>query len=108
MLAMEHYFETHTAKGRKSIALTSNEAVKQALIANIGISLIPLIGIKNELINQQLHILPVDDLPVTTHWRIVWLKGKQLSPVAQAFLDFVRENKQEIIHTYFQWYLDFK
>ncbi len=107
-IAMEKYFNSDTVKHRKSITLTSNEAVKQAVMADIGISLLPLIGIKNELLNKQLHILEVDDLPVITSWRIVWLKGKKLTPVAQAFLDFVKTNKTEIINTHFRWYLEYE
>jgi LysR family transcriptional regulator, low CO2-responsive transcriptional regulator len=107
-IAMEKYFNSDSVKHRKSIALTSNEAVKQAVMADIGISLLPLIGIKNELLNKQLHILEADSLPVITNWRIVWLKGKKLTPVAQAFLDFVKTNKTDIINTYFRWYLEYK
>jgi LysR family transcriptional regulator, low CO2-responsive transcriptional regulator len=106
--SMETYFQEHDFKFRKSIELTSNEAVKQAVIADIGVSLIPLIGIKNELSQHQLHIIPTSDLPVKSYWRIIWLKQKKLNPVAEAFLDYIRINKQEIINTYFSWYLNFE
>jgi LysR family transcriptional regulator, low CO2-responsive transcriptional regulator len=107
-MAMEQYFQKHSSNERKGIELTSNEAVKQAVISNIGVSLIPLIGIKNELMNKQLYIVPARDLPVITRWRIIWLKGKMLSPVAEAFLDHVRENKQTLLDTHFKWFLDYE
>lgn len=106
--AMEKYFEAEKTKKRKRIELTSNEAVKQAVLAGLGNSVMPLIGIKNEILNGQLHILPAKHLPITTKWRLIWLKGKQLSPVALAFLEFIRNEKQNILDTQFKWYSDFR
>ncbi|WP_375580915.1 LysR substrate-binding domain-containing protein [Marivirga tractuosa] len=106
--AMEHYYGTHNSKARKRLELTSNEAVKQAVIAGLGNSIMPLIGIKNELLNNQLYILPAEDLPVTTKWRLIWLKGKRISPVAQAYLDYIRLKKNEILNDKFKWYQEYK
>jgi len=47
--------------------LTSNEALKQALIAEFGYSIMPLIGIKNELKNGDLHLIPFKGLPLTSN-----------------------------------------
>jgi DNA-binding transcriptional LysR family regulator len=105
-MAMDQYFSK--TKERKSIKLTSNDGVKQALIAGLGISMIPLIGIKNELSAGELHILPSKGLPIITNWRLVWLKKKKLSPIAKTYLDYLRDNKEDIMKTKFQWYLNFK
>lgn len=107
-MAMEQYYGTHSAKGRKRLELTSNEAVKQAVVAGLGNSVMPLIGIRNEILNGELHILPSKGLPLTTMWRLIWLKGKRLSPVAQAFLSYTRANKQRILKSHFEWYVQFK
>lgn len=107
-LAMENYFERHQGKGyRKRMELTSNEAVKQAIIAGLGYSVMPLIGIRNELINKELHILKAKGLPIKTQWRLIWLKGKKLSPTSQAYLDFIRSEKQNILNDNFDWYLKY-
>ncbi|WP_425639775.1 LysR family transcriptional regulator [Algoriphagus yeomjeoni] len=106
-LAMEKYFESHRVNQRKRMELTSNEAVKQAVIAGLGYSIMPLIGIQNELINKQLFILTQEDLPLKTEWRLIWLKGKKMSPVSLAFLDFIQSEKQEILHQNFNWYLEY-
>ena len=100
----EHY---GASKARKSITLTSNEAVKQAVIAGLGYSILPLIGIKNELSNGQLHIIPSKGLPIITNWRLIWHKNKKLSPVAEAYLQLIRTKKHEIIQSSFEWYLNF-
>ncbi len=99
--AMEKFIEKNKIKVRKKIQLTSNEAVKQAVIAGIGYSIMPLIGIKNELKNKQLHIIPVKGLPLKSTWNIVWLKNKNLSPISKAFTKMLSENKTDIIKEHF-------
>jgi len=100
--SMFKYFKNH--EKRKSIELTSNEAVKQALIADLGYSIIPLIGIKKELKSKELYIVNSKGLPIISYWRLIWLKNKQLSPVAEAYLNFIRESKEKIIKEKFAWY----
>ena len=88
----------------KRMELTSNEALKQAIIAGIGYSIMPLIGLKNELTNNDLQIISVKSLPIKTTWSLIWLKGKNHSPVAKAFLGFLDENKVQIVADKFAWY----
>ena len=104
--AMSMYFRNSTK--RKSIELTSNETVKQAVVAGLGYSIIPLIGMSNELQNKDVYIIPSNGLPILTYWRLIWLKNKKLSPVASAYLDFIRKEKEAIIKKHFGWYVDFK
>lgn len=106
-MAMEKYFNLHEGQKRKRLELTSNEAVKQAVIAGIGYSIMPLIGIKNELLNKQMYILKAKNLPIKTEWHLIWLKGKKLSPVSQAFLTFIQMEKKKILKSNFDWYLKF-
>ena len=47
--------------------LTSNEAVKQAVFSGLGCSIMPIIGIRNELKNKELQIVPVKGLPISTN-----------------------------------------
>jgi DNA-binding transcriptional LysR family regulator len=84
--------------------LTSNEAVKQALLAGLGYSIMPLIGIRNELHNNELQIIPVKGLPIKTTWRLIWLKGKKHSPVSSSFLNYLKTEKTKIIQETFNWY----
>jgi DNA-binding transcriptional LysR family regulator len=104
-MAMENYIEKHEGKQRKRMELTSNEAVKQAVIAGLGYSIMPLIGLQNELLIKQMHILEAEGLPIKTKWRLIWLKGKKLSPVSEAYLDFLRTEKANILKANFDWYL---
>ena len=76
--------------------MTSNEAVKQAVIAGIGYSIMPLIGIRNEIENGLLKIIPMKGLPIQTTWRLIWLKEKRLSPIAESYLQYLEKEKEQI------------
>lgn len=102
--AMESYLKRKQIQVGKRIELTSNEAVKQAVIAGLGCSVMPLIGIKNELGNGDLRIYPKKSLPIQTTWNLVWLRSKKLSPVATSFLDYLEKEKERIIQEGFSWY----
>ncbi len=91
----------------RRMELTTNEALKQAIIAGIGYSIMPLIGIKNELLNKDLQIIRVKKLPIKTTWSLIWLKGKKHSPVALTFLNYLTEKKEEIVQEKFAWYHEY-
>lgn len=101
--AMEEYLSKQNIQPKMKITLTSNEAVKQAVIAGIGVSVMPIIGLKNELDNGSLVLLNAIGLPIITNWRLIWLKGKKMSPVAAAFLEYIENNKGPIKETHFSW-----
>jgi DNA-binding transcriptional LysR family regulator len=102
--AMEEFIDRNNLSVIKKMELTSNEAVKQAVLAGLGYSIMPLIGIKNELHNNELQIIPIQGLPITTTWSLIWSKGKKHSPVSQSFLDFLQKEKTRIVRDKFSWY----
>jgi DNA-binding transcriptional LysR family regulator len=102
--SMERFIEQNNVKVLKKMELTTNEAVKQAVLAGLGFSIMPLIGIKNELERHQLSIIPVSGLPIQTTWSLIWLKGKKHSPVSKSFLTYLETNKSQIINETFDWY----
>jgi DNA-binding transcriptional LysR family regulator len=99
---MESYLKKQGINALKKIELMSNEAVKQAVMAGLGYSIMPLIGIKNELKNGQLAIIPRSGLPIATTWKLIWHKEKNPSPVAKAFMAHIIEKKEEIKTKYFE------
>ncbi|WP_431110385.1 LysR family transcriptional regulator [Winogradskyella poriferorum] len=101
--AMETFITQGNYSNAKKIELTSNEAVKQAVISDLGCSVMPLIGLKNELMNNDVSIVPIKGLPIMTSWNIIWLESKKLSPAALAYLDFINVEKQSIIEKSFGW-----
>jgi DNA-binding transcriptional LysR family regulator len=102
-LMMEKFLQRCKVDLKQKMELSSNEAVKQSLIAGLGISLMPLIGIKNELSLGHLKIIPVKGTPINTSWNLVWLAEKKLSPVASAFVDYIRQEKMAIFDRHFSW-----
>lgn len=101
---MESFIQRKRIKVAKKMELTSNEAVKQAVLAGLGFSIMPLIGIRNELRNQELQIIPIPGLPIKTTWSLIWLKGKKHAPVAAELLKYIKKEKSKIAHEQFDWY----
>lgn len=100
---MEKFLDKNKVVYQKKIELTSNEAVKQAVLAGLGYSVMPLIGLKYELLDKELEIIPVKGLPITTYWNLIWLKQKKLNPVAEAFINVLANEKEKIIKQHFSW-----
>ncbi len=103
-LVMERFIEENNLPVRKKMELTSNEAVKQAVIAGLGCSIMPLIGIRNELNMGDLQIIPVAGFPIKSIWNLVWMKNKKFSLVASSFLEYIQQEKDMIIKDKFGWF----
>ncbi|WP_396209155.1 LysR family transcriptional regulator [Flavobacterium sp.] len=102
--AMERFITQNSIEVQKKMELTSNEAVKQAIMAGLGCSIMPLIGIQKEIQNKDLQIIPIKGLPIMTNWSLIWLKGKNHSPAALAYLAYLKAEKDQIINKHFSWY----
>lgn len=98
---MEAYLKKQGINSLKRIELMSNEAVKQAVIAGLGYSIMPLIGIKREIKQGLIKVIQREGLPITTDWKLIWHKEKKPTPVAKAFMNFVLANNEKIKQTYF-------
>ncbi|MFT5348966.1 MAG: DNA-binding transcriptional LysR family regulator [Bacteroidia bacterium] len=104
---MENVLKDKKVSIAKQLQLTSNEAVKQAVLAGLGYSIMPLIGFKNALQSGDVKIMPVDGLPVTTNWHLIWLKNKKFGAAQTAFITYLKEEKDAILHDKFQWFEQF-
>ncbi|WP_044205968.1 LysR substrate-binding domain-containing protein [Flammeovirga sp. OC4] len=103
--AMKEYLKSHDVNVKKSMELVSNEAIKQAINAGIGFSIVPLIGSKLLLESESVKFYDLKGLPMTTKWHFIYNKGKKLTPAHQVFLDYIEEHKDEIGRKYFSWAL---
>ncbi len=102
--AMERFLSQAGESLNKRLELVSNEAVKQAVSADLGYSIMPLIGLKNEIQNNNLQIIPTIGLPITTTWNLIYNKNKGLLPASKALIHYIEKQKEEIISKYFLWY----
>jgi DNA-binding transcriptional LysR family regulator len=95
--AMKNFLAKNQIDIKQSMELVSNEAVKQAVRAGLGLSIMPLIGIRSELKLEKMKIVPMKGLPITSQWNLTYTSGKKLTPACLALLDHIQEHKAEII-----------
>ena len=86
---MEQLFEAAHIRPTIGMAMSSNETIKQAVIAGLGIAFISAHTVATELDERRLVTLNVEGLPVLRQWFVLSSKDKVLLPPAQAMLDFV-------------------
>ena len=86
---MEQLFEQAKVRPKIGMAMSSNETIKQAVIAGLGIAFISAHTVATELDERRLVPLDVDGLPVIRQWFVLSRKDKVLLPPAQAMLDFL-------------------
>ena len=87
--AMERFFAEKGVDISTGMEMSSNEAIKQAVEAGLGLGIVSIHTLALELELKRLVVLDVQDFPILRHWYVVHLQGKRLSPVAQVFKDFV-------------------
>jgi DNA-binding transcriptional LysR family regulator len=76
--------------------LGSNEAIKHAIVAGLGLSVLSLHTLTLDGTDGPVAILDVEGFPIMRQWYIVHRKGKELSLVARTFLDFAVNSEPKI------------
>jgi DNA-binding transcriptional LysR family regulator len=84
-------FEQKGLRPKVRMELGSNEAIKHAVVGGLGLAVLSLHTLTLEGPNGPVALLDVEGFPIMRQWYIVYPKGKELSPVARAFLDFALE-----------------
>ena len=87
--AMERFFAARELEIQSSMEMSSNEAIKHAVQAGLGLGILSLQTLEMELALKRLAVLNVDGFPIMRHWYIVHRADKRLSPAALAFKAFV-------------------
>jgi len=95
--AMQHFVDEHGIRIRVGMEMTSNETIKQAVMAGMGVSFLSRHTIGLELESRKLAMLDVHGLPVMRRWFVVHLAAKRLSPTAQAFRAFALRHGQDVL-----------
>jgi DNA-binding transcriptional LysR family regulator len=95
--AMEHFFREQRIAPPQVMEMTSNETIKQAVIANMGLAFLSLHTCGLELATRQLVTLDVVGLPILRRWHIVNVRGKPLAPAAEALRYFVMEQAEALL-----------
>lgn len=95
--AMEAWFRATRIAPDTVMEMTSNETIKQAVIADMGLTMLSLHTLGLELASGQLAVLDITGLPLKRAWHVVTLSSLNLSPAAEAFRAFVLERGEAML-----------
>jgi DNA-binding transcriptional LysR family regulator len=89
--AMERLFAQHNTPIQIAMEMPSNETIKQAVMAGMGMSFLSMRTIRHELASGHIALVDIQDMPPAGHWYVTHLKQKKLSPAARSFKEFLIE-----------------
>lgn len=90
--AMERFFGSHQVTPRIGMEMNSNETIKQAVMAGMGLAFLSRHTVGLEMAAGVLKVLPVEGLPVVRQWNLVHRREKRLPPASEAFKRFMLED----------------
>jgi DNA-binding transcriptional LysR family regulator len=96
MVAREIFAE-HDLEPKVRMELSTNEAIKQAIIAGLGVSIMSRYTLGLDVAHEQLTVLDVEGFPVERSWVFAYPVGKQLPVLAQGFMDFTRKVARTLV-----------
>jgi len=96
-IALKRFLELQSTTLNISMELSSNEALKQAVASNMGLSVLSKYCVARECERDELVELDINGFPLMERWYIVYPKDRHLPPVARAFLRFLLEEGVEVI-----------
>ena len=99
-LAIERLFSEQNLAIKPYMELGSSEAIKQAVMAGLGISVLSRHNLRLELAHNYISVLDVKGFPLFYRWYAVHLKGKRLSLASRTFLQFLLDQGKEILDDY--------
>src|SRR5690606_6590293 len=94
--ACEEYFQEKRAHFAQTLEVSSLDAMRECAIAGLGLAILPRHAVSQQLAKGLLLELPVQELPLHRSCCAVHARCKHLSPVAQAFLTFIRDERAQI------------
>ncbi|MDQ6994788.1 MAG: LysR family transcriptional regulator [Mariprofundaceae bacterium] len=96
-MAAERFFAHHNLELIAGMEMNRSEALKQAVMAELGLGIVSLHTIEMELTLKRLVVLHVEDFPIMRHWYIVYREGKRFAAIPEAFKDFSIEQAESLI-----------
>jgi DNA-binding transcriptional LysR family regulator len=98
-MAVENFFQERGIPLKIRMELGSNEAIKHAIDANLGISVLSRHTLALEGEDGRLTVLDVQGFPIPWQWCVGYVKGKRLSVIAKTFLAFLKEESETIMRS---------
>jgi DNA-binding transcriptional LysR family regulator len=94
---VERFFRERNLRLETSMEMSRNEAIKHAVMAGLGLGIVSLHTLEFELLLNRVAILNVEGFPIMKEWYLVHRSGKRMSPIAEAFHDFVLREADRIM-----------
>ncbi|MCD8522942.1 MAG: LysR family transcriptional regulator [Saccharospirillaceae bacterium] len=91
-LALEVHCQQQRLQVKPSMEIGSNDAVKHAVIAGLGVAVLPKLSILPELELGTLKILDIAGFPLRRSWCVVYPQAKHPTPAMKAFIDYIQQN----------------
>jgi DNA-binding transcriptional LysR family regulator len=98
--AMERLFQQYEIPVQVAMEMPSNETIKQAVMAGMGLAFLSLRTVRHELASGHLALLDISGMPIVGKWYVTHLSQKKLSPAAQAFKKFLIEQAEPLIDSW--------
>lgn len=83
-------FARHGLAPKIRLELGSDEAIREAILAGLGVGILPRYTLGLDPLLCRLTCLDVEGFPLESHWHFVYPVGRRLSHAARAFMDFAR------------------
>jgi len=96
-IATERFFDRHHLELIAGMEMNRSEAIKQAVMAELGLGIVSLHTIEMELELKRLVVLKVEDFPIKRKWHIVYREGKRFAAIPEAFKTFVLEQAESVL-----------
>jgi len=96
-MAVERFFDQHGIELITSMEMNRSEAVKQAVMAELGLGILSLHTLEMELALNRLTVLDVQGFPIMRQWFIVHRDGKRFAAIPEAFRNFVLKNAKTLL-----------
>ena len=102
-LAVDEFLQRKGIGLKVRMELGSNEAIKQAVAGGLGLSMLSLHAVTRELERREIEVVRISGLPLRRSWHIVRRSGKELSPIAEIFLEYLRNMSRPIEEELAAW-----
>lgn len=99
--AMDLFFAERRVTPTVAMQMESNEAIKQAVIAGLGVAFLSLHTVGGELARGELKVIPVRGTPVVRSWYVVHRTSQFVAPTVEAFRYFLLERGQSFLQQHF-------
>ena len=88
-MSVDIHFKQKKFTPRLLLELGNNEAIKKAVASRLGVAVISIHALDQFDYDNEISVLKLQDFPINSQWHLVYLRGKQLSPIARAFHEHV-------------------